>query len=65
MRMPRTFRRAAVAAAALGGLLAAGCTPAPATPNADYQFKDFDSSGRHLACANAAGPALQPRSASS
>jgi hypothetical protein len=60
MTMPRMLRRAAVGVAAVGGLLAAGCGPVPATPNADYQFRHFDSSGRHLACANAGGPALSP-----
>jgi hypothetical protein len=54
------FRRAGVVVAAVGGLLAAGCGPVPATPNADYQFKDYDSSFRHLACANADGPPLSP-----
>ena len=54
MTMQARFRGAVVAAAALGGLLAAGCTPAPATPNADYQFP----TGYGTACASAPGPAL-------
>jgi OmpA-OmpF porin, OOP family len=58
--MQRTFRGMTVAVAAVAALLAAGCTPTPATPNADYQFKDYDSSGRWRACANASGPLLSP-----
>jgi hypothetical protein len=58
--MQRMFRRAAVGVAAVGALLTAGCGPVPATPNTDYQFKDYDSSGRWFACANASGPLLGP-----
>jgi hypothetical protein len=48
------LRRAAVALGALGALVAAGCTPAPATPNADYQWQE----GIGAACASAPGPSM-------
>jgi hypothetical protein len=55
MTVQATLRRAVVAAAALGGLLAAGCGPVPATPNADYQWP----TGYGMPCASTPGPNLE------